>query len=280
MEETKSQHLLQVSLDGEASHAIGIDSHRLNGLHIVDLRRRRVLHAQRTTLGEFPVNARNLDPVGASELVLELFRVLRLVGVVDFIVQHARSFIENRHPIALGAVVLRIDLLQPLGNDAQVFKVDVENFLQARALHLDDDLLARRLHLRAVDLTQGRRRERSVFEIVEERFNRTTELFVEDFLGELGRKRRHAVLQLFELSNELRAQHINTSRELLTNLDERRSKSKQPLAQPARQTLEPRDALLLGVSALVRPLHPNENPSEHERHDKAPNLERSSDRSY
>mmetsp|Transcript_4373 Transcript_4373/g.16435 ORF Transcript_4373/g.16435 Transcript_4373/m.16435 type:complete len:459 (-) Transcript_4373:38-1414(-) len=274
MEEPEPEHLHEVGLHGEARHTVRVHAHLPDGVQVVNLRGWGVLHAHGPLPGVLVVHPRDLDPVGACELRGEILGVFGLVLVVDLVVEASGGLVEDGDPVAGGAVGFRIHLLEPLRDHAEVLEVDVEDFLEARALHLDDDLLAGGLELGEVHLAKGRRGERLVLEVGVHLVDGLTELLLDDLLGHRGGERGHAVLELLQLADERLGEDVDAGGKLLANFDEGGAEAEEAEAEPLGEGLGALELLGLGEPALVGELEVERDAAEEKVEDEAPNLER------
>mmetsp|Transcript_22532 Transcript_22532/g.72494 ORF Transcript_22532/g.72494 Transcript_22532/m.72494 type:complete len:206 (-) Transcript_22532:600-1217(-) len=158
-----------------------------------------VLHRQDARRRIFPIDLGDPDAVlRPSEVPPEAVRIVGLVHVVDFLIQQLLRLVEDVDVGPVGAVRLRVELIQKFAQLSQVLQVHIEKFLQARALHLDGHLLRRIADLQRgyVDLSQGRGRD-GLFVEVREDFRHVLhfQFLRDDLLRARPRERRDVVLQ-------------------------------------------------------------------------------------
>mmetsp|Transcript_5606 Transcript_5606/g.16812 ORF Transcript_5606/g.16812 Transcript_5606/m.16812 type:complete len:625 (-) Transcript_5606:259-2133(-) len=164
----------------------------------------------------------------ADERLGELLRVLALVDVVDLLVQQLGRLLVDVRVRPVGAVRLRVELVEQLDEHLEVLQVRVEQLAQARPLHLDRHRHA--LVHGAVNLPERRRGNRLLLERVEDLLDRRAELPAHDLHRLCAAKAGHVVLQVAQHLDVLLLEHVGPRRHNLPELDERRPQLEEGVA--------------------------------------------------
>mmetsp|Transcript_3030 Transcript_3030/g.8846 ORF Transcript_3030/g.8846 Transcript_3030/m.8846 type:complete len:243 (+) Transcript_3030:900-1628(+) len=224
-----AQDLEEVRLGGAHRHLPLVQSRRRQPHHIRDLDARQVLQRDDAGAGVGPGHHRRLHPIHFAEIASEPVSIAALPNVVDLLVEDGAALLVDALEVA-AALVLSV---QQCRHPPQLRQVDVEQILEAGALHFDD-------HLGAVPeggpvhLPQAGCGQRPLVKGSKQHFRRSAQLCLDDGSHPLHRKRRHPILQLGKLLGELRGEQVRPGREQLPDLDEGGSQLQNGAPQPPR----------------------------------------------
>ena len=201
-------------------------------IEIGDLRALEELEGQHACTRVAREDAWNLDVPVAGEVPVEGLRVLRLDAVVELLAKRACELVDE---------LLRVDeveradaVLRDPRSLIEKTEVGLDLPRRSRPLHLDRDPAAVREH-RRVHLADRRSGDRRLVELEEEPLDRLPELLLDHLPHLRERDRRHVVLELSQLDDDVRRHDVGPRRQKLAELHERRPE----LVEHLPQTLAP-----------------------------------------
>jgi hypothetical protein len=168
------------------------------------------------------------DALVAREVAPERLSVARLLLVVELLADRARELVDELPGVD------EVELAHSVAHDARdrghQLQIGFDLARRRRPLHLDHDVLdvreGRPMHLAdrgGGDRPRVEREERAV--------DPEPELLLDDALDVLDRERRHVVLELLQLDDDVRRDDVGPGREQLTELHERRAELVEHLPQ-------------------------------------------------
>src|SRR5690606_9950513 len=202
-------------------------------LDVVDEHAVHAFHHHDVLAAIVPVDLGHVEQVGTGEIAANLRCISRFAHEVELIEDGLLVFTNECHraqpvsftPIAIGELRERIGHLD----------VALDARANAWSYDLDDDFLAV-LQTSRMDLRDRGGCKRRLVETLEHGFDRHSVCFRDDAAGLLDRKRRNAVLKLFELICDVTRQQVAPSREHLAELHENGTEllKREPQSFPAR----------------------------------------------
>ena len=219
MEKSILDDLLDVVLAKLPAERIHVVTALPQPLEIVDAQALDVLHDEEVLRRELAVDLWAGDRVIVAVEMGELIDVIRLHQEVHFLLRDCPHLIE--HHIEVEDVGRLVDDFEQRHSAPQEHDVLAHDLVDAGALHLDDDLLARHedgeVHLR-----DARRAERFLVDVGKDLLPALVALVLDDFQNDGIRKRLRLSLQLHELVAVLRRQEVGTHAHDLPELYEGR----------------------------------------------------------
>ncbi len=174
------------------------------------------LHRQHSRRGQVNVDLRDADRGVAGKIALELLHVAFFAAKVQLAPQHPLEFGHRRpRPVV-------DELRNPfghLGQSREDLQVYADLLLDPRVLDLDHHGLSAG-QTSSMDLSDGCRGERLVFELQKQLLDRLSQLLLDDPPHDVRRIGRHVCLQFFQLFGQLHAHHVGAGAEDLAQLDE------------------------------------------------------------
>ena len=197
-------------------------------VEVPDVRPLEPLERQQSVGRVAPPHARHRDALVAGEVPTKGLCVARLLLVVELLSDRTAELVDE-----LGRVE-EVELADTFTDDTRRGRHQPEVGLDLprgrRALHLHDDVGAGR-ERRPVHLADGRCGDRPLVEVEEGALDRETELLLDDAFDVGHRKRRDVVLELPQLDDHIRRDHVRPRREELAELHERRAELVEHLAE-------------------------------------------------
>ena len=250
VEEAKAHQLLEVTGGTNFRDLCRVDPGFQQGWSIVDFDAWEVIQTQHPTATQFPNHARNTNAGLIQKLLPEASGVLRLHAEIKLPQQHPSTFLSHRHPITSAAPAGMT--LQHGRHLLHHLQIQAEHPFQTGTLDLEHHLTttaqAGSMHLRQGRSTQGLRVE------VNDLGTALPQLLFQHRLGTIKREGRHLVLQVGQLGNPPRRQHIRPGREQLAQLDEGRAERQQLSGEPTGTPLLTTRFSLWSASPRIGPL--------------------------
>jgi hypothetical protein len=190
-----------------------------------------VFHPQNPRRTQLRIDQRYVDGRVTLELTGKPLNIGQLDGKIDFPAETAGKLVDNGHglmPLNLFQV-----LFHQFGNMGQNLKINRNDILNSRPLHLDHHLGAA-VETGPVHLTDGRGRQGLGVEIMEDFLGITSQFFLEDGTNLLQGKRRNIVLQLGQFIEEIGGNQVGPGGKQLPQLNERRPQFLEHQPQPLR----------------------------------------------
>mmetsp|Transcript_54044 Transcript_54044/g.132506 ORF Transcript_54044/g.132506 Transcript_54044/m.132506 type:complete len:238 (+) Transcript_54044:915-1628(+) len=217
VEESMAQELREVALPGTSRQFVSVNSHGLDFFDPVNFDARDVFHGEDAGSRAVPIYFGNLDPNSIFKVSSKPICALSFPNVIDLFVQKAGGFVVNCAPVAGSAVLLGVKLVQQLGQDAEILKVDVEEVLEALSLDLDGYLTT--VDHGAMNLSKRGGGNGDRIKGVENVFDGFAEILLDDLDGAFTAKAWDTVLEDGEFLDVLLGEDIDSGGKKLTQLN-------------------------------------------------------------
>ena len=217
MEHAVLQHLLEEGAEQVVGELLAGGGLAVGPDHVAHAGPVDPLHHQHPRGRERVVDLRHVDARVGGQAGGDRVRVARLDPEVELLAQPATELTHQVAHVVLGTP--RRAGLDDLAELLEHREVDLDLLVEARALHLHDHRRAVG-QLRAVHLTDRRRRDRLPVERDERLVDRAVQLFFEQRRDRVAVGRPHVVLEPRQLTDRVGREQVGAGRQDLAELDE------------------------------------------------------------